>query len=99
MRKRSLVRYVFSLFYFPSKLRQKGGFPNTTVRVCLGPFYPGGDKSVGGDSDRCSQSWARPGGRCATRFEPSQRKLSLSPRDDPNYKDIMRSRAQLADTL
>lgn len=28
-----------------------------------------------------------------------QRKLSLSSRDDPNYKDIMRLRAQLADTL
>lgn len=38
-------------------------------------------------------------GRCETRLEPSQRKLSLSSRDDPNYKDIMRLRAQLADTL
>lgn len=38
-------------------------------------------------------------GRCATRLEPSQRKLSLSSRDDPNYKGIMRLRAQLADTL
>lgn len=33
-------------------------------------------------------SWTRPGGRCATRIEPSQRKLSLSSRDDTNYKDI-----------
>lgn len=35
----------------------------------------------------------------ATRVEPSQRKLSLSSRDDLNYRDIMRLRAQQADTL
>lgn len=43
---------------------------------------------AGGDIVQCCQSWAGLGGRRATRLEPSQRKLSLSSRDDPNYKDI-----------
>lgn len=58
MRKRSLVWYAFFLFCFPSELRQRV-FPGTASRICLGPFHLGGDKSVGGKTVKCPQSWGK----------------------------------------
>lgn len=87
---------------FPIQTTTNGGFPNTTSRIYLGPIafiVVVTSLSSAAALPNAFQGWTRPGGRCASRLEPSQRRLSLSSRDDPNYKDIMRLRAQLADTL